>query len=569
MLFKQNLFLTYFVTGILLLFVTTVSVAQSMRADFNKPAFKQPASKQASQVKYFAIMGEVVHPGVYELKSSSPFLSNLVRISGGLTKNATGRLRIIRRGRSGQQAYFTPSLNMTLQPGDVVIADAKRIQKSTHKTVTFSHQQNTNADKPKQEHVQIGFINLLKRPVVVKIRKDYATVPQLIQLLGQPAKMIKKVRVILGKRQREKTGSLPNCSLLIFEKPVSSPKNLPDLPATLNAQQMAHAGPIGIEEPDPPQSALTPENENSSGDANDVILKGPTLFPDDVDNTGNNKNRTNNNIDSTDDNSIQYSDIPQVLILPAPSSTNNIVATPESETESHLIVESDIPSQPTETPAPPLELIPPLELAPTMMAEKKEAESLDEIASTMSEGDFADIEMEEQAIAKTEPTSNAITYTLGLLLIVGGGIFVWAVAPRKISAAVSQKVAAKNVVENVSQSAVAIEKVDGTKILEAMINDEMPIVMEQVILPVSLEFYGESTGHEKLRIDTAHKMAEPHFKPSIPQPVVQDETSQKASASTAPGLRIDPPINLEGSLESTRAPLVSRSASQTKKTFQK
>ncbi len=548
MLFKQNSFLICFATGISLLFVTSVSVAQSTRADF-----KQPAFKQASQVKHFAIMGEVVQPGVYELKSSSPFLSNLVRISGGLTKNATGHLRIIRRGRSGQQAYFTPSLNITLQPGDVVIADAKRDQKSTHKTATFSHQQNMNADKSKQEHVQIGFINLLKRPVVVKIRKDYATVPQLIQLLGQPAKMIKKVRVILGKRQREKTGSLPNCSLLIFEKPVFSPKTLPDLPATLNAQQIVHAGPIGIEEPDPPQSAFVPENENRSDDENAVILEGPTLFSDDV--------------GSTDDNRIQDSNTPQVLILPAPSGTNNIAATPG--TESHLIAENDILSQPTITPAPPLELIPPMKIAPTMMAKKSEVESLDELASTMSEGDFAEIKKSEQMIAKTEPTSNAITYTLGLLLIVGGGIFVWAVAPRKMSVTVPQQAAVKSVVENVSAAVKEIEKIDESHILEAMINNEMPIMTEQVILPVSLEFYGRSTGQEKLRIDTAHKMAEPHFKPSIPQPIVQDEISQKASASVAPGLRIDPPINLEGSLESTRAPLVSRSVSQTKKTFQK
>ncbi len=550
MLLTQNLLSKFFVVGILSLIATSASYAQS-------------TSAKKSATQYFTIMGEVVQPGVYELNSSSPFLSNLVKISGGLTKNATGHLRIVRQGRARQQTFFTPSLNLKLLPGDVIVADSKNSGHSKYQMTSSFSPDNKKNSKQKQEYVQLGFINLKKHPIVVKMHRDYATVPQLVKLLGQPPETIKTIRVVSSSQQRRNSAILPNCSLLIFEKPVPYPEKIPELPATLTTSQLAHAGPIGIDEPNPPQSVITEEVTDQSQSLNTpLMLNGPTLSQ----NNGNNNEAT----------SEQESESGTVVILPPPENSGNIAAGEMGD--SHFIAEKDIPLIPVEVPAPPIMIETP---APTMLVdgaennstreEKSKANALNQVASSMSTGNIADIKPTQVEVAEDSP-SNAMTYILGAMLILGGGIFVWAVSPRKINSTVMQEEMQGRAVEVKTETVVAQNTMAATlddSILEAMINDELPIITEQVILPVSLELYGHPTGHEKLRIDASHELAQPHFKPSIPESAIQDEASQMASAMVAPSVRIDPAINLEGSIDATRSPLVSPAKSQNKSTRQK
>ena len=575
MLFKQNISLTFLAAGIVFMLLASSAMGQttlgkSIRTNKIRPV----AATTKTKTNFFAIMGEVVQPGVYELNSSTPFLSNLVRISGGLTKSATGHLRIVRQGRPGQQTFFTPSLNIKLLPGDVIVADSKKTGQSSHKVVRFTESKAGGSRRSKSEFIQLGLVNLLKRPVIVKLRREYASLPQVVKFLGQPQETTKNIRVVSSQRRTDVSGVLPNCSLLIFEKPVPYLSKIPDLPGTLNAEkiansinkkttdQFAHAGPIGIEEPDPPQSAeIMMKKDEIVGDqkkssAGPIMLNGPTLSqkeqPD-----GNEQEEKN-------------ADEEAVVLIPPPDKVHDVRTIPEAQ--SHLMVESDVPVIPSTAPIPPLELIPPNQsmLAETgaenLLPEKtSDLSDLDSIASTMNQGNSSPSEMPKEVIARSESSSNAVSYALGLLLIVGGGIFIWNVAPHKISLKAPQQ--EEVIIESKSMAAVKEETViKDENILEAIINDELTIVNEQVILPVSLELYGRPTGLDKLRIDASHDVAKPHFKPSIPQSATQDEASVKASATVAPGVRIDPPINLEGSYEATRTPLVSPASSRNKQT---
>jgi polysaccharide export outer membrane protein len=65
------------------------------------------------------IMGEVIKPGLYELKGNTSFLE-LVSIAGGLTREA-GSTAIIKRKRSGQQEIGTIDLTRLIEGGDTSV----------------------------------------------------------------------------------------------------------------------------------------------------------------------------------------------------------------------------------------------------------------------------------------------------------------------------------------------------------------------------------------------------------------------------------------------------------------
>jgi len=82
------------------------------------------------------------------------------------------------------------------------------------------------------------------------------------------------------------------------------------------------------------------------------------------------------------------------------------------------------------------------------------------------------------------------------------------------------------------------------RVLDALINNELPLTEETFELPLTLEFYGRPTGPIKIRIDAAHQLSGPHFPPDnagdeapgrtsvVPMPET-DENSESPSAAAA------------------------------------
>ena len=78
-----------------------------------------------SAIKFVAIMGQVARPGVYEMRTADPQLTELVQRAGGLAPEASGSIRLIRHARTGQQVFYSPGLSYPLMHGDLLIAEPR------------------------------------------------------------------------------------------------------------------------------------------------------------------------------------------------------------------------------------------------------------------------------------------------------------------------------------------------------------------------------------------------------------------------------------------------------------
>lgn len=172
----------------------------------------------ASQPSYFGVMGDVPAPGVYEWLEKNPLLIDVVQRAGGLKETASGNIRIVRNGRGGQLAFYSPQLDFRLLPGDVVIAEAA-----------------PGSPRSPDAPVQLAFLDLLDQPVVLKLRPHHANVRAIVALLNQPPEVAESVRVLTSNPRPDRAAatsdSLRTGSVLVFSRldlrPDRIPNNLP------------------------------------------------------------------------------------------------------------------------------------------------------------------------------------------------------------------------------------------------------------------------------------------------------------------------------------------------------
>jgi hypothetical protein len=111
--------------------------------------------------------------------------------------------------------------------------------------------------------VQIAFVNLIERPVVVKMASDHATLTRIVELLGQSADCAAKIRVFspVGTIQSESEESdqtprpLASGTVLVFPSSLVRVSSLPALPAPIAAVSAApQPGPASLPEFKAPES---------------------------------------------------------------------------------------------------------------------------------------------------------------------------------------------------------------------------------------------------------------------------------------------------------------------------
>jgi protein involved in polysaccharide export with SLBB domain len=181
----------------------------------------RPFSSSA-RAPYVGLLGQMARPGVYEITASSASLSELIERIGGLSKGASGQLRIIRNGRTGMTMNYSPSQRFELFAGDLVIADAQAASS------TDSLQGNAGQTSRGQAAqtasigaVQIGLVNLVDRPVVLKLRSEHASVAAILSLMRQDSALASQLQLVLPVNYRfqaaPKTDApLPSEAVLIF-----------------------------------------------------------------------------------------------------------------------------------------------------------------------------------------------------------------------------------------------------------------------------------------------------------------------------------------------------------------
>jgi len=198
---------------------------------------------------YFAVMGEVAHPGTYEAPASST-LGELVKKAGGVTLRANRTVRVYRGGVPTGQVYLGSGADPSLVPGDLIVV-ARTSAAPQAAAIDASGQPNESTTV---FAVQIAFINLIDRPVIVKMSSDQATLSRIAELLGQSSDCAAKIRVFNpagispseSETSDQTTRPLESGTVLVFSASSIRMASLPALPA-----------PIGVSPPPAPRQVAT------------------------------------------------------------------------------------------------------------------------------------------------------------------------------------------------------------------------------------------------------------------------------------------------------------------------
>jgi hypothetical protein len=178
----------------------------------------------AARPAYFAILGEVASPGVYELPAECT-LGQLVRYAGGITRDADGNARVFRGARLAERLFVASAESAILYPGDLITIARRARDQSTTKSVRHSQ-------------VQIGLLNLIERPVVINMPGDQASVARIVEFLRQPPELVEQIHIVDPSRKSVRRSTDPerdadllrSGTVLIFPKSSVRVASLPPLP---------------------------------------------------------------------------------------------------------------------------------------------------------------------------------------------------------------------------------------------------------------------------------------------------------------------------------------------------
>lgn len=217
----------------------SASIADETPSGSFVPGSWQRASSEtgATRTAYFGLMGEVARPGVYAAPAVWT-LADLIKRAGGITPQANKTVRIFRGGLLVEQLFLGSGEPPALLPNDLVVIGARDTSAPRATPGETGERPTEHAAIPA---VQIGFVNLIDRPVIVKMRGDQAALAHIVGLLEQPADWAAKIRIFapLGAASRDSDASdresrpLESGSVLVF--PVSSTRrdSLPALPGPI------------------------------------------------------------------------------------------------------------------------------------------------------------------------------------------------------------------------------------------------------------------------------------------------------------------------------------------------
>jgi hypothetical protein len=155
-------------------------------------------------------------------------LGQLVRCAGGITRDADGNARVFRGARLAERRFVASSESAVLYPCDLIIIDRRATGQSARK---FSS----------NPEVQIGVLNLIERPVVMKIPGDQASLSRIVEFLRQPPELVEQIQIIGPSRKNVRRSADPerdavlltSSTVLIFPKRSVCLGSLPPLPAPI------------------------------------------------------------------------------------------------------------------------------------------------------------------------------------------------------------------------------------------------------------------------------------------------------------------------------------------------
>lgn len=204
---------------------------------FSTVDFESAPRSAAPQTVFLGVMGEVARPGVYAAQTGST-LAQLLKGAGGVTDAANQTVRVFRGGRLAQQMFLSAREPPVLFAGDLVVVESRPDIRPPSRAGDGNRR--TLKTAPSSE-VQIAFLNIIDRPVVVKMLAGQATVTRIVEFLRQPEQIVSLVRVLplsFADRRAHRSDSGPNDLLssgtvLVFPRRSVRLATLPALPAPI------------------------------------------------------------------------------------------------------------------------------------------------------------------------------------------------------------------------------------------------------------------------------------------------------------------------------------------------
>jgi|GEM_PF-5523113 len=405
---------------------------------------------------YYGAIGFVEKKGVFEFSAPCANLEELVQRAGGLSKNATGNLKIVHADGTESHTFYSPALQQKLLPNDILVVEG-----------IFDHSERERQGIPLQNRIRIGLINLVDRPVILKVRRDLTSVDRLLKYLHQPPELVGSLRTVQptgSPLQKTKTAKqfLVDGSIIVFA------------PGSTNKEEIPFHAVF-----EPMSVAQVPANlmQRTNHVRNSRFSRSA-------------KSRMSNSKDS-DVSSAQFdlqptsskSDRHRVTNLSpgwATESTSSHQADEESKAELAAIARvDDGNSEDTSSTSQTIAAI--------------DSIQLDEDQST---GDHSTSRWKQKLAS---PMFVTILSILGLVVLFSGfllrSIF-------RTSQAVEQT---------------RLKKTRQRNYLKSLIEDDIPIVSLEVQHPGNFKLFDKAKGEKYLRIDAAHQIRRPQFLPRKPQ----------------------------------------------------
>jgi hypothetical protein len=141
-----------------------------------------------------------------------------------------------------QRLFVASSESCILYPGDLIIIDRRATGQSAH-------------NLPRDSEVQIGVLNLIERPVVMKMPGDQASLARIVEFLQQPPELVEQIQIV-GRSPKNVRRSadpgrdavlLTSGTVLIFPKRSVRLASIPPLPDPIAPAQSRPVNAAGLQ----------------------------------------------------------------------------------------------------------------------------------------------------------------------------------------------------------------------------------------------------------------------------------------------------------------------------------
>lgn len=543
-----------------------------------------------AQQPFVGLVGQVARPGVYEIERRGTLLGDLLQAIGGLAKDASGQFRVIRNGRPELTTSYSGAAEFELMAGDMIIADMQPAQIS---------QRAMNAKQASADAVQIGFVNLIDRPVVLKLKVEHASVYEILSIMRQDQKLASQIKIVVplsqrGQSQPQLDTVLASETVLIFP------------PSSVKTERIALL-------PEPFKLKRESDTKRSSGEAVQPYAPHENISP-----AGNRAPRSQPGVEDNGTDSAPLPPdaqpisrpsvevLPDVSEVPSPpvediassrgaSGVRGAAGRPENISDGTGRISNAFPAPPAEGLT-----LSPRDLPPTDVAIDNDNAPIPDFADSQSLDDgnrsaepsllnakgqkrpillakegatnnaiLTASELDEVASAADKAGSNwsiwppILTAGFGLLALIG---FSLSLRHRtKSTPQISPVVTTQPATPAIHNS----ESLSRRQLLDEIIDDRLPLTEERVPFASPMQFHGRPQPPKTIRMDQKHSLPRPHSlgttevndqRSEVRQPS-QGLSSPETAAASRTSTTVTQKIRIDRTGTKSGAPVISKTSS--------